>query len=222
MRRREFRQYREAIEPVLRRALAQGRTERLDEQALPSYTHRNRLMAWLFWKRIQVVLDMFGQNRPRRILDFGCGAGILLPALVRAGHKVTACDVDLSLARQLVAERGLEGIDWLASDSELARLPEKTFDMILCLDVLEHVESVPALASQFHRLLKPSGLLVVSGPTESPVYRLGRRLAGFTGHYHVRSIFEIEASLKERFEVRVLRRLGWPLTLFRIVAARPA
>jgi 2-polyprenyl-3-methyl-5-hydroxy-6-metoxy-1,4-benzoquinol methylase len=216
----EFRRYRKSIEPFLARALAHGRNEQLDEQALPSYTHENRLMAWMFWKRVHVILQLLERDAGR-LLDFGCGAGVLLPALVRGRNRVTACDVDLGLAQRLAAEQGLEGIEWLESDARLAQLPEKEYDTILCLDVLEHVESVRALAAEFHRILKPDGRLIVCGPTESPIYRLGRRLAGFSGHYHLRSIYDIEAHLKDRFEVTVLRRLGWPLTLFRIVAARP-
>jgi 2-polyprenyl-3-methyl-5-hydroxy-6-metoxy-1,4-benzoquinol methylase len=129
--------------------------------------------------------------------------------------------MNLDLARGLAAEQRLEGIEWSESDSELVRLPQREYDTILCLDVLEHVPSVPALAAEFHRILKPGGRLIVCGPTESAIYRLGRLLAGFSGHYHVRSVYDIEASLRDRFEITLLRRLGWPMTLFRIVAARP-
>ncbi|HYT32639.1 MAG TPA: methyltransferase domain-containing protein, partial [Thermoanaerobaculia bacterium] len=112
-------------------------------------------------------------------------------------------------------------IDWRTGPDSLKELPAETFDTIVCLDVLEHVDSLPEVVAEFVRLLKPDGRLIVSGPTESILYRAGRRLAGFSGHYHVRNIYEIERYLSRFFHLSVARRLVWPITLFRITVGRP-
>ena len=92
----------------------------------------------------------------------------------------------------------------------------------MALDVLEHISPLTAYVDAFERLLAPEGVLIVSGPTESLLYRLGRRLAGreFTGHYHVSDIYDVAESLRERFEVRTVARVMWPATLFEVLSCR--
>jgi 2-polyprenyl-3-methyl-5-hydroxy-6-metoxy-1,4-benzoquinol methylase len=220
MNRRDFRAYRKSFQADLRGILADGRTELIDEQALPSYTHRNRLMSWLFWERIRVVIKELERGEVGRVLDFGCGAGVLLPILLRMKGQVSACDLDLTYASQVARERGWRNIDWRIGLDSLKELAPATFDTIICLDVLEHVDSLPDVVAEFVRLLKPGGRLIVSGPTESILYRAGRRLAGFSGHYHVRDIYEIERYLSRFFRLSLARRLVWPITLFRITVGR--
>ena len=79
---------------------------------------------------------------------------------------------------------------------------------------------MPEVSAEFVRLLKPDGRLIVSGPTESVFYRAGRRLAGFSGHYHVRNIYDIESHLSQFFRLSLVKRLVWPVTLFRITEGR--
>jgi len=218
---RDFRAYRKAFQADFRRTLAGGRTELIDEQALPSYAHPNALMSWLFWQRIRVVIWELERAHVGRVLDFGCGSGVLLPVLLGMKAEVFACDLDLTYASRVARERGWRGIDWRTGPDSLKQLPAETFDTIVCLDVLEHVDSLPDVVAEFVRLLKPDGRLIVSGPTESILYRAGRRLAGFSGHYHVRNIYEIARYLSRFFRLSVARRLVWPITLFRITVGRP-
>lgn len=70
-------------------------------------------------------------------------------------------------------------------------------------------------------LLKPDGTLLVSGPTESWWYRLGRRVVGFSGEYHVRSIHDIHDAMTRRFEVALVARIFAPLTLFHLLRGVP-
>ena len=58
------------------------------------------------------------------------------------------------------------------------------FDLVICGQVLEHVEDLRSVLMRFRRQMKPTGHLLVSIPTENAVYRIGRRLAGFKGEYH--------------------------------------
>jgi len=64
--------------------------------------------------------------------------------------------------------------------------------------------------------LRPDGRMIVSGPTESWVYRLGRRIAGFQGPYHMTTIHHIERALGERLARLTVRCLPPVLPLFRI------
>ena len=86
------------------------------------------------------------------------------------------------------------------------------FACIFALDVLEHVEEaeLPARSTDFQALLAPGGRLIVSGPTESFMYQLARRVAGFHNAYHHRSIFDIERVLEKRWRAEQRVRVPAP------------
>ena len=92
-------------------------------------------------------------------------------------------------------------------------------DAVIAADVLEHVDDLETVVHVFRRKLRIGSLLIVSGPTANRAYRCGRRIAGFSGDYHVRSVFDVEGSIrKARFSPQQLRRLPFviPPVLFRI------
>ena len=75
------------------------------------------------------------------------------------------------------------------------------FDTIFALDVLEHIPDLEKVSVKLKELIGDFGQLIISGPTENTFYHLGRRLAGFSGHYHVRKFMISNASLvKSDFE----------------------
>jgi 2-polyprenyl-3-methyl-5-hydroxy-6-metoxy-1,4-benzoquinol methylase len=211
--------YRDAYARVFREMLAAAPGGRYDESALPSYTHANPAMAWLFWRRLDAAFALAGDVSGGAVLDFGCGGAVTFRYLAARGCRIAGCDPEAEALAREVCRR-------LAIDAEIRAGIEdfagRRFDRILALDVLEHIEDLDRYLGQFAALLSPGGRLVVSGPTENWLYRLGRRLAGFSGHYHVRNIYDIEA----RLAARGFRRLGiatlYPgVPLFRVSAWAP-
>ena len=95
-----------------------------------------------------------------RILDAGCGGGLLTEALADLGGDVTGIDAGeapLAVARLHAAERGLaERIEYVAATPEsfLASGPG-AFDVIACLEMLEHVPDMPAAVAALAQLAKP-------------------------------------------------------------------
>lgn len=67
--------YKHAYELTFGRLLENNEMSRFDETALPSCTHSNKLMSYLFWKRIEIAFCMAGIIDQSSILDFGCGGG---------------------------------------------------------------------------------------------------------------------------------------------------
>lgn len=208
--------YRGAYERVFRELLAAAPGGRYDESALPSYTHGNPAMAWLFWRRLHAAFELAGALDGLSVLDFGCGGGVAFRYLAARGCRIAGCDPQAQeLAREVCRRLGIEA----DIRSGVEAFTGRRFERILALDVLEHLDDLDGYLDRFAALLAPGGLLVVSGPTENLLYRLGRRLAGFSGHYHVRDIYDIERHL----EARGFRRLGLrtlhPLApLFRVSA----
>lgn len=219
----DFRTYKSTIRSAIRAVLADAKRGSLDEAGFPAYSHRNPLINWLFWQRLRVVMNFIERRAPfEQALDFGCGSGVMLPFLGKQSKHVLGLDVDLlafqQMSRRLAFPPNIEVRD--IAQTPLASLPAASFDLITALDVLEHVDDLPATLRGLVRLLKPGGRLVVSGPTENIFYKIGRKLAGpeYSGAYHERGIPEVRAQLGELAQVTTIARLYPPVVLFDIFA----
>jgi SAM-dependent methyltransferase len=218
-----FTRYRREALAVAGAILRAGQPGEFDEQALPAYCHANRLMRWLFWQRLRRVVKHFDRavTASARVLDFGCGIGMLLPLLAARGHRLTGVDLDTRYTAHFLHAFGVSDATILPPD-RLRELPAAGFDVVTALDVLEHVPDLEATVVGLHDLLRPGGKLIVCGPTENVLYRIGRRLAGFSGAYHVRNIEDIHQALQRRFRTRSLGTLYPGMPLFRLFeATRP-
>ena len=104
-------------------------------------------------------------------LDVGCGAGLLAEPLARLGAAVTGLDAApevIEIARAHAAAMGL-AIDYRAGD--ILDL-EGRFDLITCMEVVEHVADPAAFVAALAKRLAPGGLLVLSTPNATAWSRL--------------------------------------------------
>ena len=101
----------------------------------------------------------------RNLLDAGCGGGILAESLARRGAHVTGIDASeeaIRIARRHAAQQQL-AIDYSAQTAEqLRRGGDKKFDIITCMELLEHVPTPPALIQTLAQLLNHNGHLILS------------------------------------------------------------
>ncbi len=106
-----------------------------------------------------------------RVLDVGCGGGILAEAMVHHGAQVTAIDMadaSLSVARLHQLESGLE-IDYRKCSAEdIAAEEPATFDVVTCLEMLEHVPDPSSVVDACARLVKPGGKVFFSTINRNP------------------------------------------------------
>lgn len=108
----------------------------------------------------------------KRALDIGCGAGLASEPLARMGAAMTAIDAaaeNIIVARDHTAAMGLT-IDYRHGGVE--DLKDAPFDLIVSLEVIEHVTDPALFLSHVARLLKPDGLLILSTPNRTPLSRL--------------------------------------------------
>ena len=99
-----------------------------------------------------------------RVLDMGCGAGLLCEPLARSGAQVTGIDAaekNVGAARIHAMSQGIT-IDYRVGDPAVALRPDERFDVVLLLEVVEHVANVETFLTAAGRHVAPGGMLVVS------------------------------------------------------------
>jgi 2-polyprenyl-6-hydroxyphenyl methylase / 3-demethylubiquinone-9 3-methyltransferase len=97
-------------------------------------------------------------SKPCKILDIGCGAGMLTNFLSEKGHRVTG--IDLSEKSLSVAEKfdTTNTVEYIHADANQLPFSEEQFDVVCAMDILEHVQTPHQLIRQASRVLKNNGL----------------------------------------------------------------
>lgn len=203
-----------------RRALARDfdvarQMARLEESCVPSYLHANPLAAGVAWWRLFAAVRMQAALAPAgAVLDFGAGSGELSQLLDLPCRSYDYVELDDALADRIGG--AVPGARRVGLDD----LPASRYAAIFALDSLEHNDNVGELIERLAAALAPDGVLILSGPTENALYRLGRRIAGFSGHYHKTDIAEIERLARARLDLVRRRMVPLGLPLFSVSAWR--
>jgi 2-polyprenyl-6-hydroxyphenyl methylase/3-demethylubiquinone-9 3-methyltransferase len=98
------------------------------------------------------------------LLDIGCGGGLICEPLARLGGQVTGLDPaieNIEAGRRHAAGQGL-AIDYVNATVEDLQGQGRTFDAVLCLEVVEHVPDVGAFLKSCAALVRPGGLMLLS------------------------------------------------------------
>jgi 2-polyprenyl-3-methyl-5-hydroxy-6-metoxy-1,4-benzoquinol methylase len=182
----------------------------LSESCIPSYCHLNLLASFVSWARLYKARDLFQKySTGSIILDFGAGSGEL-------GRLLPHCDEYAFLEENVELAKFIKSSIPTSLREDLFSLNKEKYDAIFCLDSLEHNSNFSELIDQLLISLKPNGILIVSGPTENLLYKLGRRIAGFKGDYHQTNIFTIENYLSTRLNSIQRCHVPFRLPLFSI------
>jgi 2-polyprenyl-6-hydroxyphenyl methylase/3-demethylubiquinone-9 3-methyltransferase len=117
------------------------------------------------------IAAQFGRDRaaPRpfdglRLLDVGCGGGLVSEPMARLGAAVTGLDAAGASVQAARAHAALSGltIDYRAEPAETLAVAGERFDVVLGLEIVEHVADVPAFLSALATLAAPGGLVILS------------------------------------------------------------
>jgi 2-polyprenyl-3-methyl-5-hydroxy-6-metoxy-1,4-benzoquinol methylase len=130
---------------------------------------------------------------PKRVLDAGSGIGANTITLARRypGATVVGCDIDQAKTAFCIGfaqELGVNNAQFLSGDvTDLGGLGPP-FDVVVCVDVLEHVVDYRAALEAFNRILRPGGMLYVHTP-QAEQKRMFRRLRNWQHRGHAREGF---------------------------------
>jgi len=112
-----------------------------------------------------------GSLRGSEVLDVGCGGGLLSEAMARRGARVTGLDLAaevLEVARAHARNAGIEVSYQLESAEDHARLRAGQYDIVTCMEMLEHVPDPPAVVTALATLVKPGGAVFLSTINRTP------------------------------------------------------
>ena len=116
-------------------------------------------------------IDQHAGLAGKSVLDIGCGGGILSESMADAGAKVTGIDLSekaLGVARLHLLESGKKVDYRMISAEELAAQAAGTFDVVTCMEMLEHVPDPTSVVAACSALAKPGGHVFFSTINRNP------------------------------------------------------
>ena len=117
--------------------------------------------------RLEFILNNFGKSSisKKNVLDIGCGGGLISESLAKKNAKVTGIDENIYHIKQAKehAKKSSLKIKYInQSVDSFFKKNKKKFDLILCLEVLEHVNDVEKTLGKITKLLNPGATLILS------------------------------------------------------------
>jgi ubiquinone/menaquinone biosynthesis C-methylase UbiE len=106
-------------------------------------------------------------NSRMKVLDIACGVGYGSKLLAMTAGRVVGCDIDGESIEYANTNYGSANIDYQLGNATKLHLPSDSFDALISFETLEHIRQYNQVLSEFQRVLKPGGLLVISSPNRN-------------------------------------------------------
>ena len=117
-------------------------------------------------------IEEFTRLSGQTVLDVGCGGGLLSEAMAKAGAQVKGIDLatkSLRVAQLHALEGGVSGVQYEeVSVEDLAQRAPQSFDVVTCMEMLEHVPDYSSVVRACHDLVKPGGWVFFSTLNRNP------------------------------------------------------
>jgi 2-polyprenyl-3-methyl-5-hydroxy-6-metoxy-1,4-benzoquinol methylase len=164
-----------------------------------------------FWtnSKIRLLLDLISKEKIKSIMDAGCGSGYVSYFLSKKGYSVWAVDKSkkiLNSANKRYKNKNLKFVNIDLSK----KVPNKKFDCILLLDVLEHVKDDLNFLKNIKKNLKKGGILIVKVPAYQILFGAHDKYLGHYRRYSKKGILNLVKSVG--FKVEEIRY--WDLVTF--------
>ncbi len=177
--------------------------------------YNSELYHWWYRVRRKYIHDLLrkegiGKHGEATILDVGCGAGALMKELEGYG-KVEGIDFS-ETAVAFCKSRGIQSVQ--KSGVESMPFADSTFDVVLAMDVLEHVKDDKEGMLEIWRVLKPGGIAIIFVPAYMFLWGITDVLSQ---HYRRYTMGSLQALVQEKFKIR--RKTYFNTFLFLPIAA---
>ena len=148
------------------------------------YASSNPTRRWLHTTRkawINAAIEKYSTSTGTA-LEIGPGSGIYLPTLAKHAAQVIATDIETAYLEQAkLACASLDKIGFRLDDITHSSLADNHFDLILCTEVIEHIDDSAAALREIGRILKPGGIAIISTPQKYSPLELTAKIAFMPG-----------------------------------------
>jgi 2-polyprenyl-3-methyl-5-hydroxy-6-metoxy-1,4-benzoquinol methylase len=159
-----------------------------------------------YLKRLKLALHLLGKGNYEKILEVGYGSGILFPELSKRCQELYGIDIhtEHEKIREMLSKEGIKAHVSKGSVLEM-NFEDETFDAVVCISVLEHIENLKKALQEVFRVLKKKGVFVVGFPVESVFMNTYFRLVNREAlHHHVSDHKKILNELNNYFQIERL------------------
>ena len=154
-------------------AQMEGVRKRFGDGAVDYSQQRDRQYGFVVQR--QIVLDML-DGATGRILDVGCGPGVMLLDLLHRGFEIWGIDLASEMIHladaKLQDDKSRRRVHLDIGDVEGLEFPDEFFDAAICMGVFEYLLSYDKAIKGLHRVLKPGGIAVITMPTRISPYNI--------------------------------------------------
>lgn len=157
---------------------------------------------WWFRVRRNIILSLIKKykfSKTAKVFDFGCGSGYLVGYLQRIGYEnVSGSDTSLE-AIEFGRKQGIKNLQSV----ELGQMPQNSsLDLILALDVIEHIKDDMSTIRALSRALKPEGVFIITVPAYQWMWGVQDKVAHHFRRYGVRSLLQLIENDSSLFVVK--------------------
>ena len=180
-----------------------NKTKWVEYQKYDSLDHislmRKNNMDWsvLSKERLDIISNMVNQaGSSLRVLDVGCGDGVVGRVIERMGNSVTSVE----LPKTANAAHSCQVTSIIAGDAEQLGFAPNTFDLVLASEVMEHLWKPSSFLAEAYRVLKPKGYLIAETPE-------GKEGLVFDAHRHFFTVEIFKQLFNGKFSILEWKRL---------------
>ncbi|TSC69118.1 MAG: type 11 methyltransferase [Parcubacteria group bacterium Gr01-1014_70] len=176
----------------------------LVESSASAYYQTDFITRYFYTKRFYVLAEYLKDRTFKKSLDVGCGIGFALPLLASHSGEVVGVDasaVSVEYARHMAERRHVQNAQFLQGNILSLPCADSSFDLVVCMSVLEHIRDLGAAFKELKRVLARGGVLIVGYPSETPAFRLlhNNMSALFPKRRKIKKVIEKENPSEETF-----------------------
>jgi len=129
---------------------------------------------WMEGFRAEMVAQLAGYVSGKKVLDIGCQYGVFSFYLAERGAAVTGMDISEKWVKRCKREAAArypdKEFDFLVGDAQDLPFEDESFDVVVCTEVVEHVDFAGNVIAEIHRILTQDGILVLGTPNTASYY----------------------------------------------------
>ncbi len=178
---------------------------------------------WWFKARRNIIfsqLDKYIKSKPQEamVFDLGCGSGFLVGELQKRGFQAYGSDISRE-AIEYGKNRGIENLKVREGDG--VNFPDNYFDLVLALDVLEHIENDSKAIGELNRVLRPGGMAIITVPAYMFLWGVQDEVSR---HFRRYTLSKLVEKIKKNSDLRMVKKsyfntlLFLPIALFRFLS----